>query len=178
MIVSYVASQGLRMGLVVDLTKTDRFYDKRTLADYNIGHHKLQCEGCALPALLLDVLFVCECMVHTHTHCDCRFGEAPTPQQVEDFNRLATHFFEQHPMEVIGVHCTHGYNRTGFLIISYLVEVQDWSLEAAVAAFANVLYLTLLPQMMKLIITGTSPWHLQVTLSGRIGYTVQWWSDG
>ena len=47
MIVSYVASQGLRMGLVVDLTKTDRFYDKRNLADYNIGHHKLQCEGYA-----------------------------------------------------------------------------------------------------------------------------------
>lgn len=70
--------------------------------------------------------------------CECRFGEAPSSQQVEDFNRLAAHFFEQHPMEVIGVHCTHGYNRTGFLIIAYLVEVQDWSLEAAVAAFANV----------------------------------------
>lgn len=26
----------------------------------------------------------------------------------------------------VGVHCTHGYNRTGFLIISYLVEVEDW----------------------------------------------------
>ncbi len=25
-----------------------------------------------------------------------------------------------------GVHCTHGYNRTGFLIIAYLVEKQDW----------------------------------------------------
>ena len=25
-----------------------------------------------------------------------------------------------------GVHCTHGYNRTGFLIISYLVEIEDW----------------------------------------------------
>ena len=41
-------------------------------------------------------------------------------------------------MEVIGVHCTHGFNRTGFLIIAYLVEKQDWSLEAAVAAFAAV----------------------------------------
>lgn len=27
---------------------------------------------------------------------------------------------------MLGVHCTHGYNRTGFLIISYLVEVEDW----------------------------------------------------
>ena len=46
MLVTYVAGMQLRMGLVVDLTKTDRFYDKRTLAQYNIGHHKLQCEGC------------------------------------------------------------------------------------------------------------------------------------
>lgn len=26
----------------------------------------------------------------------------------------------------IGVHCTHGFNRTGFLIVSYLVEKLDW----------------------------------------------------
>lgn len=26
----------------------------------------------------------------------------------------------------IGVHCTHGFNRTGFLIISYLVEQFSW----------------------------------------------------
>ncbi len=24
------------------------------------------------------------------------------------------------------VHCTHGYNRTGFLIVAYLVEKLDW----------------------------------------------------
>ena len=27
-----------------------------------------------------------------------------------------------------GVHCTHGFNRTGFLIIAYLVEKDDWRL--------------------------------------------------
>ena len=26
----------------------------------------------------------------------------------------------------VGVHCTHGFNRTGFLIIAYLVEKDDW----------------------------------------------------
>ena len=46
MIVSYGEGvKQLRMGLVVDLTKTDRFYDKQTLLDRNIGYHKLQCEG-------------------------------------------------------------------------------------------------------------------------------------
>ncbi|XP_048452684.1 mRNA-capping enzyme-like [Rhincodon typus] len=36
-----------------------------------------------------------------------------------------------------GVHCTHGFNRTGFLICAYLVEKMDWSIEAAVATFAQ-----------------------------------------
>lgn len=43
MLLSYVEAMGLKMGLVVDLTKTDRFYDKRNLA--SIGHYKLKCEG-------------------------------------------------------------------------------------------------------------------------------------
>ena len=29
-------------------------------------------------------------------------------------------------MLLLGVHCTHGFNRTGFLIISYLVQVSEW----------------------------------------------------
>ena len=45
MLVSYIESMGRRMGLVVDLTKTDRYYDKRELMDRNIGHHKIVCEG-------------------------------------------------------------------------------------------------------------------------------------
>ncbi len=45
MLVSYIEAMGCRMGLVVDLTKTDRFYDKRKLVDRHIGHYKLKCEG-------------------------------------------------------------------------------------------------------------------------------------
>ena len=45
MLMSYVESMQLRMGLVVDLTKTDRFYDKRSLTEVGIGHYKLKCEG-------------------------------------------------------------------------------------------------------------------------------------
>lgn len=35
------------------------------------------------------------------------------------------------------MHCTHGFNRTGFLIISYMVEKMDCSVEAALMAFAQ-----------------------------------------
>ena len=46
MLIMYMEAMQLRMGLVVDLTKTDRYYDKRELTnERNIGHYKLQCEG-------------------------------------------------------------------------------------------------------------------------------------
>jgi mRNA-capping enzyme len=35
------------------------------------------------------------------------------------------------------VHCTHGFNRTGFLICSYLVEKLDYSIDMAVSLFAE-----------------------------------------
>ena len=35
-----------RMGMVIDLTNLDRYYDKRELTDNKkISHYKLQCEG-------------------------------------------------------------------------------------------------------------------------------------
>jgi mRNA-capping enzyme len=40
-------------------------------------------------------------------------------------------------LDVVAVHCTHGFNRTGFLICAYLIEKLDWSVEAAVNAFAK-----------------------------------------
>lgn len=73
-----------------------------------------------------------------------RFGSAPTAQQTAEFCKVCAHFFRQHPNQIVGqlcghmchitdtlymwvgVHCTHGYNRTGFLIIAYLVEEDDW----------------------------------------------------
>ncbi len=46
MLVMYTEALGHRLGLVIDLTKTDRYYDKRALTDERgIGHYKLQCEG-------------------------------------------------------------------------------------------------------------------------------------
>ena len=45
MLISYVEAAQQRMGMVVDLTKTDRYYDKRELLHHGIGHHKIVCEG-------------------------------------------------------------------------------------------------------------------------------------
>lgn len=45
MLVSYTESVERRMGLVVDLTKTDRYYDKRELLQSGIGHREIICAG-------------------------------------------------------------------------------------------------------------------------------------
>ncbi|XP_065897990.1 mRNA-capping enzyme-like [Dysidea avara] len=100
------------IGLVVDLTKTDRYYDKQEVIQRGIGYHKLLCEG---------------------------HGEAPNAEQTKQFVELCKHFFSlpDHRGQIIGVHCTHGYNRTGFLISAYFIEEEDWSLEQAIKSFCT-----------------------------------------
>mmetsp|Transcript_26915 Transcript_26915/g.60167 ORF Transcript_26915/g.60167 Transcript_26915/m.60167 type:complete len:187 (+) Transcript_26915:488-1048(+) len=50
----------------------------------------------------------------------------PLPCCCTLFNRCST----------IAVHCHYGFNRTGFLIVSYLVEEENWRVDDAIAAFA------------------------------------------
>ncbi|KPP79283.1 mRNA-capping enzyme-like [Scleropages formosus] len=123
MLSNYLKSLKVKMGLLVDLTNTTRFYDRNDIEKEGIKYVKLQCKG---------------------------HGECPSAETTEMFIRLCEHFMEKTPTELIGVHCTHGFNRTGFLICAYLVEKMDWrviyarlspapapSVEAAVAAFAQ-----------------------------------------
>uniref|UniRef100_A0A8C1U8Q0 mRNA-capping enzyme n=2 Tax=Cyprinus carpio TaxID=7962 RepID=A0A8C1U8Q0_CYPCA len=110
MLSNYLKSLKVKMGLLVDLTNTSRFYDRAEIEKEGIKYVKLACKG----------------------HAEC-----PAAETTEMFIRLCEHFIEKTPTELIGVHCTHGFNRTGFLICAYLVEKMDWSIEAAVAAFAQ-----------------------------------------
>ncbi|XP_034436022.1 mRNA-capping enzyme isoform X2 [Hippoglossus hippoglossus] len=110
MLSNFLKSLKVKMGLLVDLTNTTRFYDRKDIETEGIKYMKLQCKG---------------------------HGESPSKETTETFIRLCEHFIEKNPTEMIGVHCTHGFNRTGFLICAYLVEKMDWSIEAAVAAFGQ-----------------------------------------
>lgn len=68
----------------------------------------------------------------------CRgHGETPSPEQTRSFIEIVKDFTSENPLEIIGVHCTHGFNRTGFLIASYLVEQHDVSVGAAIQMFAQ-----------------------------------------
>ncbi|XP_048350587.1 mRNA-capping enzyme isoform X1 [Sphaerodactylus townsendi] len=110
MLSNYLKSLKVKMGLLVDLTNTTRFYDRNDIEKESIGYIKLQCKG---------------------------HGECPTVENTETFIRVCEHFSNKNPTDLIGVHCTHGFNRTGFLICAFLVEKLDWSIEAAVATFAQ-----------------------------------------
>ncbi|XP_060092942.1 mRNA-capping enzyme isoform X2 [Heteronotia binoei] len=110
MLSNYLKSLKVKMGLLVDLTNTTRFYDRNDIEKDGIKYIKLQCKG--------------------HTEC-------PTAENTETFIRVCEHFSNKNPTELIGVHCTHGFNRTGFLICAFLVEKLDWSIEAAVATFTQ-----------------------------------------
>nr|XP_060608996.1 mRNA-capping enzyme [Anolis sagrei ordinatus] len=110
MLSNYLKSLKVKMCLLIDLTNTTRFYDKSDIEKDGIVYIKLQCKG---------------------------HGECPTTENTEAFLRVCDYFSNKNPTDLIGVHCTHGFNRTGFLICAFLVEKLDWSIEAAVATFAQ-----------------------------------------
>lgn len=98
------------MGLLIDLTNTTRFYDRSVIEALGVNYLKLQCRG----------------------HAEC-----PPEEQTRTFIQVCENFFTKHPQKIVGVHCTHGFNRTGFLICAYLVEVHNCSIEFAVDCFAK-----------------------------------------
>ncbi|KKK27225.1 dual specificity phosphatase catalytic domain protein [Aspergillus rambellii] len=71
----------------------------------------------------------------------------PTPDEVRDFialvDRLQREITEQmkksskppHQRPVVGVHCHYGFNRTGFLIVSYLIERCGFGVQDAIDEF-------------------------------------------
>eukprot|EP00055_Hartaetosiga_balthica_P015237 m.88712 g.88712 ORF g.88712 m.88712 type:complete len:777 (-) comp8815_c0_seq2:1478-3808(-) len=103
------------VGLVIDLTKAKRYY--RPEEYFNKAgsplHEKIICDG---------------------------HGGPPTDEQVQAFIATCNAFFQRTEKDSslkkqIAVHCTHGFNRTGFMIVSFLCEVRDMQVELALDYF-------------------------------------------
>ncbi|KAK4882210.1 hypothetical protein RN001_005529 [Aquatica leii] len=99
--------------LVIDLTFTDRYYSATEFSNYGVNHVKIKCPG---------------------------GGERlPSPELLTKFNETVLAFMKSDDGDnqeaLIGVHCTHGLNRTGYFICNYMVQFCDFTPLAAFQAF-------------------------------------------
>lgn len=87
--------------------------------------------NCLKLFLTMFVFFVVVfCFVFLSRH------RAPNVQQTRMFIDTCYDYLKNNPSSIVGVHCTHGFNRTGFLICAYLIEKLNFSVVDAVKLFA------------------------------------------
>ncbi|KAG9441683.1 hypothetical protein H6P81_017537 [Aristolochia fimbriata] len=103
--------QGKEIGMLIDLTNTTRYYRALDCKDFGIKHVKIACKG-------RDAVPDNE-SVNQFVH------------EVSQFN-----FRQKHMKKYILVHCTHGHNRTGFMIVHFLMRSQQISVTEAIQKFA------------------------------------------
>ena len=62
-------------------------------------------------------------------------GKIPNEESVTKFFNEVDHMLEKNSNALIGVHCVHGVNRTGYMICRYLIENKGWDPLKAMEAF-------------------------------------------
>ncbi|KAF7510046.1 hypothetical protein GJ744_007150 [Endocarpon pusillum] len=101
---------------IVDISHDSPVYDPRVLEQNGIQYHKLPTVS-KIP---------------------------PTVEEVRDFialvDRLRSEIHQKYPQLkgvplAIAVHCHYGYNRTGFFIVSYLIEKEGYRVQDAIDEF-------------------------------------------
>ncbi|MFH4973312.1 hypothetical protein AB6A40_000021 [Gnathostoma spinigerum] len=105
-----LAEKDISLGLVIDLTDTDRFYDHKDIQNMCVAYEKINCPG---------------------------RGFIEREELVDSFYCTVDNFLEENSENelLIGVHCTNGINRCGFMICHYLVDRLDWTSHDAIDAF-------------------------------------------
>ncbi|KAG5272760.1 hypothetical protein AALO_G00169000 [Alosa alosa] len=97
-----------QLGLIIDLTFTTRYYKPQDLPD--------------------SVYYV---KIFTAGH------EVPSDPTILSFKRAVRKFLldNEDNDKLIGVHCTHGLNRTGYLVCRYLIDVDGIEPKKAIELF-------------------------------------------
>uniref|UniRef100_A0A8C3QMJ5 RNA/RNP complex-1-interacting phosphatase n=1 Tax=Cyanoderma ruficeps TaxID=181631 RepID=A0A8C3QMJ5_9PASS len=103
-----VKEQKEELGLIIDLTYTTRYYGREELP----------------PTLRYSKILT---MGH----------EIPNRKTILRFKYLVKRFLTHNKDndKLIGVHCTHGLNRTGYLVCRYLIDVEGMEPNAAIELF-------------------------------------------
>uniref|UniRef100_A0A2D4L3L5 RNA/RNP complex-1-interacting phosphatase n=1 Tax=Micrurus paraensis TaxID=1970185 RepID=A0A2D4L3L5_9SAUR len=107
-LITQVKEQKEELGLIIDLTYTTHYYE---------------------PMELPDTLQYCKILTMGH--------KVPNHAIVSKFKSTVKKFLRenQHNDKLIGVHCTHGLNRTGYLVCRYLIDVEGMDPNRAIELF-------------------------------------------
>ncbi|XP_045115678.1 uncharacterized protein LOC123507130 isoform X5 [Portunus trituberculatus] len=97
------------LGLVIDLTDTFRYYHPEDFESRGVTHCKIRVRGKLIPE----------------------------EKAVQKFFQAVNKFLEKNKEndKVIGVHCTHGINRSGYLVCRYMIQVLGIPPDQAIADF-------------------------------------------
>ncbi|XP_007894649.1 RNA/RNP complex-1-interacting phosphatase-like isoform X2 [Callorhinchus milii] len=107
-LIAKIKEQSEELGLIVDLTYTTRYYTEKDLPK-SVQYKKLYTVG----------------------------HEVPDDATILQFKRMVRKFLWENADNdvIIGVHCTSGVNRTGYLICRYLIDVEGMEPEATIELF-------------------------------------------
>ncbi|XP_075300943.1 RNA/RNP complex-1-interacting phosphatase [Opisthocomus hoazin] len=107
-LIKKIKEQKEELGLIIDLTYTTRYYEPEEL-----------------PATL------CYSKILTMGH------EIPNKHTIFQFQCVVKKFLRDNKDndKLIGVHCTHGLNRTGYLVCRYLIDVEGMEPNTAIELF-------------------------------------------
>ncbi|XP_309494.4 RNA/RNP complex-1-interacting phosphatase isoform X2 [Anopheles gambiae] len=99
----------LPIGMLIDLTNTMRYYDPKQFTASGIEHVKLNVPGQVVPPVRI----------------------------VDRFIEIVKSYLNDPESEgkLIGVHCTHGLNRTGYLICAYMILQLGYDPNEAIRLF-------------------------------------------
>lgn len=61
----------------------------------------------------------------------------PSKDAVDEVECVAKEFWSRHPDQYIAIHCAYGFNRTGFIVCSYLCQAHGMTVDEALASFAE-----------------------------------------
>nr|XP_033805047.1 RNA/RNP complex-1-interacting phosphatase [Geotrypetes seraphini] len=107
-LINKVKEQKEELGLIIDLTYTTRYYVPEELPE-SLSYSKIFTAG----------------------------HEVPNDKTIYQFKSVVANFLREneHNDKLIGVHCTHGLNRTGYLICRYLIDVEGMIPSTAIEIF-------------------------------------------
>ncbi|KAK3599431.1 hypothetical protein CHS0354_036449 [Potamilus streckersoni] len=109
-LIDMLNDRGLTLGLIIDLTFTTKYYNPEEFMQRGINYKKIYVAGQRIPSD--EVVY----------------------QMFDIINSFQQHVNVDNKY-IIGIHCTHGINRTGYMVCRYLMDVLGWQSGVAVDAF-------------------------------------------